>query len=53
MLGPAPAQPRYVLANGHFRNGILLAPATAHVIAQLLCGETPLLDLTPFNPARF
>ncbi len=52
ILGTIPTQPRYVLANGHFRNGILLAPATAHVIARLLFDELPILDLTPFTPAR-
>ena len=52
MLGALPTQPRYVLANGHFRNGILLAPATARVISQLLLGETPAVDLTPFRPDR-
>ena len=53
LLGVAPGQPRYILANGHFRNGILLAPATAHVIAQLLCNEEPSVELTPFRPDRF
>ena len=53
ILGAAPGQPRCMLANGHFRNGILLAPGTAQVMAQLLCGETPAVDLTPFAPARF
>jgi glycine oxidase len=53
ILGAAPRQPRYLLATGHFRNGILLAPATALVIAQLLSNETPSIDLTPFTPTRF
>ncbi len=53
ILGPAPRQPRYVLANGHFRNGILLAPATAQVMADLLAGKTSRIDLAPFSPARF
>jgi glycine oxidase len=53
ILGSAPRRPRYLLANGHFRNGILLAPGTAHVMAQLLAGEAPDVDLTPFSPTRF
>ena len=53
ILGATPRQPRYVLATGHFRNGILLAPATARVIAQLLFGEHPDVDLSPFAPTRF
>ena len=53
IFGSSPRQPRYMLANGHFRNGILLAPATAHVIAQVLAGEAVDIDLEPFSPARF
>ncbi len=55
VLGPmpnAPAPNAYV-AGGHFRNGILLAPGTARVMAQLLCGEQTDVDLRPFSPARF
>jgi glycine oxidase len=36
------------LATGHFRNGILLAPATAHVVSQLIRGKEPDVDLSPF-----
>ena len=39
-------------ATGHFRNGILLAPVTAHLIANLLEGK-PTDELTPFLPSRF
>ncbi|SNT40111.1 glycine oxidase [Granulicella rosea] len=53
ILGAIAAQPRYVLANGLYRNGILLAPGTARVIAQLLMQETPEVDLAAFSPARF
>jgi glycine oxidase len=53
LLGASAGQPRYVLANGHFRNGILLAPGTARVMAQVLAGETPEVSLEEFQPARF
>ena len=43
----------YFLATGHFRNGILLAPATAAAMAQLIAGEAPAFDLSPFSPKRF
>jgi glycine oxidase len=43
----------YFVATGHFRDGILLSPVTAHVMAQVVTGEKPELDLTPFSPARF
>jgi glycine oxidase len=39
VLGPDPADPRVVWATGHYRNGILLCPATADVIAAELAGE--------------
>jgi glycine oxidase len=43
--------PQY-LAAGHHRNGILLAPGTAHVIADLVSNRTPAIDLAPFAPHR-
>jgi glycine oxidase len=52
LLGILPNHPHHLLATGHYRNGILLAPATAHVIAQLLTGETLSMDLSPFRPDR-
>ena len=42
-----------ILATGHFRSGILLAPATAEAIADLLCEEEPEIDIGAFSPARF
>ncbi len=41
------------VANGHFRNGILLAPATGQVMAQILCGEPTDVSLRCFDPGRF
>ncbi len=42
-LGPTPVQ-GYVLACGHYRNGILLAPLTAFLIAELVEGKRVELD---------
>jgi glycine oxidase len=42
-----------LLATGHFRNGILLAPITADAIAVELAGEEPVEGLERFSPARF
>jgi glycine oxidase len=42
-----------LIATGHFRNGVLQAPATADCIAALLAGEAPPLDLSAFSPLRF
>lgn len=53
VLGTSSREPRQFFATGHFRNGILLAPATAAVMADLLEGQSPPVDLTPFEPVRF
>jgi glycine oxidase len=53
VLGALPHRPNHLIAAGHYRNGILLAPATAKVMADLLTASTPPLDLTRFSPARF
>jgi glycine oxidase len=45
--------PGYFVATGHFRDGILLTPVTAHVMAQVLTGGSPEYDISPFSPARF
>ena len=40
-------------ASGHFRNGILLTPVTAELIADEITGKKPEIDLAPFSPKRF
>jgi glycine oxidase len=52
LLGALPTSPNHFLATGHYRDGILLAPATALIMAQLLSGEVPSIDLAPFSPTR-
>ena len=41
-----------LVATGHFRNGILLAPITAAIIRSLVLGETSPVDLLSFTPSR-
>jgi glycine oxidase len=43
----------YFVATGHYRDGILLAPATARVMGQVIAGERPEFDLAPFAAERF
>jgi glycine oxidase len=45
--------PGYFVATGHFRDGILLAPITAEIMAAVIEGRSPEHDLRPFSPARF
>jgi glycine oxidase len=42
----------YVVAAGHYRNGILLTPVTAQAVAALIAGERPSVDLAAFDPQR-
>jgi glycine oxidase len=53
VIGPSGAVPGLVYACGHYRNGILLAPLTASVVADFLVDQRldPVLDLT--SPSRF
>jgi glycine oxidase len=52
VLGPTPVR-GLVLATGHHRNGILLAPVTAAAIADLVATGRSAVDLGPFSVARF
>ncbi len=49
-LGATALRGLYVAA-GHYRNGILLAPATARLVADLVAGANP-AELRAFAPAR-
>jgi glycine oxidase len=42
-----------IFATGHFRNGILLAPITAKVIADLILSGAPSHPLDLYSPGRF
>jgi glycine oxidase len=42
----------YYISTGHYRNGILLAPASALALAELITGSSVTFDLTPFSPHR-
>jgi glycine oxidase len=45
--------PGYFVAAGHFRDGILLTPITAQMMARVITGSDPGYDLSPFSPERF
>ncbi len=36
---------------GHFRNGVILGPASAHLVADLILGRTPILDPAVYSLA--
>lgn len=45
--------PGLLLATGHYRNGVLLAPLTGVALADVLAGGTPQGPALDFSPARF
>ncbi|HEV2372577.1 MAG TPA: glycine oxidase ThiO [Streptosporangiaceae bacterium] len=52
VLGPSEL-PGLVLATGHFRTGVLLAPVTAEIVAGFLATKHLSPLATPFMPGRF
>ena len=52
-IGRSAASPRVIHACGHGHLGLTQAAGTAELVADLVCGGTPALDLAPFRPDRF
>ncbi|MBA3234858.1 MAG: FAD-binding oxidoreductase [Chloroflexi bacterium] len=51
IIGRAPGLDDVVIAAGHvFGNGA--GPTTGRLVADLICGTEPALDMTPFQPGR-
>lgn len=53
IIGRSDRLPGLVYATGHFRNGVLLAPLTARLVAELLDGRTSDPALAVAAPQRF
>ncbi len=51
-LGRLPGHDNVVVATGHYKTGILLAPITGQLISQLLTDQTPTIPLEPFRVDR-
>ena len=51
-IGTAPGFPNLIVAAGHRRAGLQLAPATAEIVADLVLGRRPRLDIGPFRLGR-
>lgn len=51
-IGPAPAAANAVIAAGHFRAGLHQSTGTAVLVADLVTGRRPPLDVTPFAVDR-
>lgn len=52
-IGRARATPRVVYAFGHGHLGLTQSAGTARLVADLVTGQTPAIDISAFNPQRF
>ncbi len=52
ILGPTDVE-GLIVATGHYRNGILLAPVTAKLVADWITAERVEIDTQLFSPQRF
>jgi glycine oxidase len=53
LIGPSATMRGVFYATGHYRNGILLAPITASLVADLVVDGTAAPELAAVAPARF
>jgi len=53
IVGRAARLANVVLATGHAMIGVSLGPVTGKLVAQLVAGEPPSVDVRPLSPERF
>lgn len=53
VIGRSRASPRVVYAFGHAHYGLTQSAVTAGLVADLVAGRAPAIDLAPFAPGRF
>jgi len=49
VIGPHPEIANLYINAGHFRNGVVLGPASARILADQLLGRVPVLDIAPYQ----
>lgn len=52
-IGAARATPHIIHAFGHGHLGLTQSAGTARIVADLLTGQRPAIDITSFSPQRF
>lgn len=52
-IGPARSTSRVIYAFGHGHLGLTQSAGTARIVADLLTGKTPAIDIASFSPQRF
>jgi glycine oxidase len=53
IIGWSPVVPNVMYATGHFRNGVLLAPLTAQLVADAVLSGSVDPSIAPIGPQRF
>lgn len=53
ILGPVRSLEGFFMAAGHEGDGIALSPITGELMADMVSGVKPRIDLDPFSPKRF
>lgn len=53
VIGPSRGGAQVIHAFGHGHLGVTLAPVTARIVADLVAGRAPGIDLAPYRPGRF
>lgn len=53
IIGPAPRHKGLWFAFGHNHHGLTLGPATGRLLAEMMTGEKPFADPTPYAMSRF
>lgn len=52
-IGPLPGRPDVICAFGHGHLGLTQSAGTAQIVADMMTGTPPGLDMAPFSPSRF
>jgi D-amino-acid dehydrogenase len=53
IIGRAPSQPHLWGAFGHAHQGFTLGPTTGRLLAEMMTGDAPFVDPSPFRAERF
>lgn len=53
VIGPSPTNAHLWFAFGHAHQGFTLGPTTGRLLAEMMTGDAPFVDPTPFRAERF
>jgi D-amino-acid dehydrogenase len=53
IIGPVPVHPNVLLATGHSMLGLSMAPGTGKLVSEMVMGQQPHVDPSPYAVTRF